>query len=308
MICLIKIKEMINMNRRAILVTTAALSVSAPAIIGRVSAQNINITGAGATFPAPLYHSWARRAQSEIGVTVNYQSIGSGGGINQIRARTVNFGATDAPLADPGDLYQFPTVEGRVVPIYNIPGIDNLNLTMPLIVKIYQGQITFWNDPQIVLINPGINIPRMRIVPIYRADGSGTTFIWTSAMRDSNSGWTDAGTSVSWPTGQGARGNEGVSGMVRVVRGAIGYVEYIYSRVNNITFANSPFTNNLSSHPVGKTYILIPRQPNDRIAHGGAVRFFEWCLTHGLETARSLHYHTFNESEYTKIITDLKSL
>lgn len=287
------------MDRRAFLLAAPAILLSSKA-----ESQVVSVTGAGATFPAPLYYAWAGRAAriAELRLRVNYQSIGSGGGINQIRARTVDFGATDAPLADPGDMFQFPTVEGRVVPIYNLPGITNLKLTMSLIVQMYQGRITFWNDPQIVAFNPHITIPRIAIVPIYRADGSGTTFIWTGGMRDSNSGWTDVATSISWPAGTGARGNEGVSNTVQRVRGAIGYVEYTYSRVNNI-----PTIEGFDA-PKGKTYILLPREPKNRANHEAAVRFFEWCLTQGLDVARTMHYHTLPEETYSGIIRDLKSL
>ena len=286
------------MNRRDLLLCIPAGMM----FVMTAKAQGVAVTGAGATFPAPLYYKWAELAEKEIGVKINYQSIGSGAGINQIKARTVDFGATDSPLEEPGDLYQFPIVEGRVVPIFNVPGVDTLNLTMPIIVKIYQGQITSWNDPAITAINPGKNIPRIPIVPIYRADGSGTTFIWTKGMRESNSGWTDVGTSVRWPTGQGARGNEGVAATVQRVRGAIGYVEFIYAKNNNIPFGVG------FDHPVGKTYILLPKEPKNRATHDAAVKFFEWCMTKGLNTAREMHYYTLPHEDYDKIIRDLKSL
>jgi phosphate transport system substrate-binding protein len=264
-------------------------------------AQQISVTGAGATFPAPLYFKWADEARRAIGVQVNYQSIGSGAGINQIKARTVHFGATDAPLEDLGNLYQFPTVEGQVVPVFNLPGITDLTLTMPVVVKIYQGQITMWNDKQIADLNPKLNLPRMPIVPIYRADGSGTTFIWTRGMRDSNAGWTDVGTSVRWPTGQGARGNEGVAATVQRVRGSLGYVEYIYSKNNNIPMASMDY-------PSGKTFILLPKEPRDRTAHNAAVRFFEWCLTDGRSIAESMHYRNISTDDAKLIISQLKSI
>ena len=285
------------MNRRSFLLSAPALLLTTKAF-----GQTITVTGAGATFPAPLYYAWANQAEKDIGIKINYQSIGSGAGINQIRARTVVFGATDMPLEDPGDLYQFPTVSGRVVPVYNLPGISNLKLNMPTIVKIYLGQIQMWNDPQIQQLNPGITLPRTAIVPIYRADGSGTTFIWTRGMRDSNSGWNDVGTSVRWPTGQGARGNEGVAATVQRTRGAIGYVEYIYSVNNNIPFVGG------FDPPAGRTFILLPKEPKDRAAHNGAVRFFEWCLTKGLDIAKSMHYYPIPNEEYTKIIAELKAL
>lgn len=286
------------MNRRDLLLGIPAGMM----FVMTAKAQSVSVTGAGATFPAPLYFRWAAEAAKDIGVQVNYQSIGSGAGINQIRARTVTFGATDSPLEDPGDLFQFPTVEGKVVPIYNLPGIRDLKLSMPTIVKIYQGKITMWNDPEIAALNPGVNLPRTAIVPIYRADGSGTTFIWTKGMRASDSSWQDVGTSVKWLTGQGARGNEGVAATVQRVRGAIGYVEFIYSKTNNIPIAGG------FEPPAGRTFILLPKQPRDRASHDAAVKFFEWCLTKGLDIAKEMHYYTFEASEYAEIVKNLKSL
>lgn len=285
------------MNRRNFLATTASF-LSFPAF-----AQQVTVTGAGATFPAPLYYAWASEYQKISGTQINYQSIGSGAGINQIRARTVTFGATDSPLESPGDLYQFPTVSGRVVPIYNIPGVTDLKLTMPVIVRIYQGQITMWNDPAITALNPGKSMPRLAIVPIYRADGSGTTFIWTKGMKDAGDGlWNDVGTSVRWPAGQGARGNEGVAATVQRTRGAIGYVEYIYSKNNNIPFAGG------MEPPAGRTFILLPKEPRDRQSHNNAVKFFEWCLTQGRPIAESMHYYNITQEEAAKIIQELKAI
>ena len=284
------------MHRRTFLASSIAL-FSTP-----VLAQQV-VTGAGATFPAPLYYAWASEYQKSSGIQINYQSIGSGAGINQIRARTVTFGATDSPLESPGDLYQFPTVSGRVVPVYNLPGVTDLKLTMPIVVKMFLGQITMWNDPAIVALNPGKSMPRLAIVPIYRADGSGTTFIWTKGMKESGDGlWNDVGTSVRWPAGQGARGNEGVAATVQRTRGAIGYVEYIYSKNNNIPFAGG------FDPPAGRTFILLPREPRDRQAHNAAVKFFEWCLTQGRPIAESMHYYNIPVEEATKIIEELKAL
>lgn len=284
------------MQRRNFITASAAL-FSLPAFAQQT------VTGAGATFPAPLYYAWASEFQKTSGIHINYQSIGSGAGINQIRARTVTFGATDSPLESPGDLYQFPTVSGRVVPVYNIPGVVDLKLTMPVVARIFLGQITMWNDPAIVALNPGKTIPRMAIVPIYRADGSGTTFIWTKGMREGSEGlWRDVGTSVRWPTGQGARGNEGVAATVQRVRGSIGYVEYIYSRNNNIPFAGG------FDPPAGRTFILLPREPRDRQAHNAAVKFFEWCLTQGRPIAESMHYYNIPVEEASSIIRELKAI
>lgn len=264
-------------------------------------AQQVQVTGAGATFPAPLYHRWAADAESAIGTRVNYQSIGSGGGINQVRARTVTFGATDAPLSDPGDLFQFPTVEGEVVAAFNLPGIASLNLTMELVNSIYAGRITRWNDLAIQALNPTVRLPNVPLSPVYRADGSGTTFIWTTAMRAAGN-WDSVGTSIAWPTGQGARGNEGVTNIVRRSPGSIGYIEKTYAVVNRVPYAT------LDVQVRGKTYILLPREPRDRAAHSKAVEFFDYCLTRGLETARRMHYEPLSDAEYGAILQELKSI
>ena len=292
-----------QMNRRNFLLAGIPAGMMCVLTSMNTQAQTISVTGAGATFPAPLYYAWASEFQKATGIQINYQSIGSGAGINQIRARTVVFGATDSPLDNPGDMYQFPTVSGRVVSVYNLPGITDLKLSMPIIVKIYQGQITMWNDPAIIELNPGKNMPRLAIIPIYRADGSGTTFIWTKGMREGSNGlWTDVGTSVKWPTGQGARGNEGIATTVQRTRGAIGYVEYIYSKTNNIPFATG------FEPPAGRTYILLPKEPRDRQAHDIAVKFFEWALTHGRNIAESMHYYNISTEEAAKIIQELKAI
>lgn len=270
-------------------------------LLGNSSQAAAQVVGAGATFPAPLYFKWADEAKKSIGLEVNYQSVGSGAGINQIRNRTVTFGATDAPLEDQTGFLQFPTVEGSVVPVYNIPGVDNLKLTMQIVISIYRGDITMWNDSSIVALNPGIQIPRIPIIPVYRADGSGTTYIWTSAMKAAGN-WDQVGTSIRWPVGNGARGNDGIASTVQRVRGAIGYVEYIYAKNNNILHAQ------LDVEIRGKTYILLPKNPTDRSAHDSAVKFFEWSFTKGLDIARSMHYHTFSDDAYRQTIIEMKGI
>src|ERR1700712_2108677 len=177
------------------------------------------ITGAGATFPAPVYSKWGEAAKAATGIQLNYQAIGSGGGQNQILNRTVDFGASDAPM-DPaklasGNLLQVPTVMGAVVVIVNVPGIEMNALKLPgdVVAAIYAGKITKWNDPQIVAANPGLALPSLAIAPVYRADGSGTTFVWTSYLAAVSPAWkSDVGvsTSVQWPAGAGAKGNDGV--------------------------------------------------------------------------------------------------
>ena len=283
----------------------AALAATAMLISGASYAQTAEVvTGAGATFPAPLYFRWADEFRKATGLQVNYQSIGSGAGINQIRNRTVDFGATDSPLQDPGDLLQIGTVEGMVVAAYNIPGIATLNLSMEIATKIYRGEITSWDHASIVALTPGLRLPRLAIVPIYRADGSGTTSIWTRGMRDMAPAglWSDVGTSVRWPAGQGARGNEGVAATVQRVRGAIGYVEHIYAKANNLSVARM-------DSPRGRTYLLIPRNPTDRAKHATVVRFVEWCFSPaGQDIARDMGYELLPAAELSSFLAALKAL
>jgi len=190
------------------------------------AAQAQEITGAGATFPAPVYSAWGEAAKAGVGVALNYQAIGSGAGQNQILNRTVDFGASDAPMATEklksGNLLQFPTVIGAVVPIVNIPGIKpgQLKLTGELLSAIYQGTITKWNDPKLVEMNRDLKLPSTAIAPVYRADGSGTTFVFTSYLSSADPDWKSkvgASTSVKWPAGNGAKGNDGVAATVRQV-------------------------------------------------------------------------------------------
>jgi phosphate transport system substrate-binding protein len=205
------------------------------------------MTGAGATFPAPIYAKWADAYNKTTGARLNYQSIGSGAGIQQIRAKTVDFGASDMPLADDvlakDGLMQFPTVIGGVVPVVNIKGIapGQIKLTGPVLADIYLGKITKWNDPAIVKLNAGVTLPATDITVAHRADGSGTTYIWVDFLSKVSPEWkTKVGvaTSVNWPTGVGGRGNEGVSGLVKQTPGAIGYVELIYALQNKIAYGS----------------------------------------------------------------------
>ncbi len=229
------------MNFRSIL-AAAALSVAAFA----APAQAQEVTGAGASFPAPVYAKWAEAYKAQGGATINYQSIGSGGGIRQIRARTVAFGATDAPLSgadlEKDGLVQFPTVLGGVVPVINVQGVQTrqLRLTGEVLADMFRGEIKTWNDKRIAELNPGVSLPAANITPVYRSDGSGTTSIFTTYLSEVSSGWKEklgAGTTVNWPVGQGGKGNEGVSATVKQVNNSIGYVEYAYAKSNNIPYA-----------------------------------------------------------------------
>ena len=315
------------MNRRSLLLATPALVLA-----GRALAQGAAITGAGASFPNPVYQRWGEGARA-VGVQLNYQSVGSGAGVNQIRNRTVDFGATDAPLTPAqlteGNLLQFPTVMGSVVPIINVPGVaDNqLKLTGELLAEMYAGTITRWNDPKIVEMNRGVTLPALAIAPVYRADASGTTFVFTSYLSAVAPTWRSgpgAATSVRWPTGTGARGNEGIAGTVRNTRGALGYVENAYATQNRLTSTQlrnkagqfvSPtmeaFTaaaasadwsapgfaaslidqNGATSWPiVSPTFILVPTNPTDAARATNVFKFFDWAFTNGGPAATQLEY------------------
>ncbi len=293
-----------------------------------------NISGAGATFPAPIYQRWASDAQPQLGFQINYQSIGSGAGVNQISNRTVDFGATDAPLdaarLAASNLIQIPTVTGSIVLAYNLPGVDpgSLRLTPELLADIYLGKITHWNDARLVAVNPGVPLRRMSISPLYRADGSGTTWIYTKYLSEVSDTWRDqvgSGTSVRWPTGQGARGNEGVSSMVSRSPGSIGYVESSFAVINRLPVAqlqnragnfvqptaanviaaalNAEFTPangfvpNLLNQAgdqtwpiVGATYLLIPTNAANPDRSRRVVEFVNWAFEHGDASAARLHY------------------
>jgi phosphate transport system substrate-binding protein len=218
-----------------------AANTQAPA-----AASGPKISGAGATFPAPLYARWAEAYKAESGVALNYQAIGSGGGIKQIEASTVDFGASDKPLKpddlDKAGLYQFPTVVGGVVPVMNLPGVQpgQVKLTGALLADIYLGAVKSWSDPKIAALNSGVKLPNLPITVVHRSDGSGTSFLYTSYLAAKSPAWTQkvgASDSVQWPTGIGGKGNDGVAAFVKQTPGAIGYVEYAYATQNKMTFA-----------------------------------------------------------------------
>ena len=227
-----------SMMRAAVVAGTLA-AVAAPAFA-------VDISGAGATFPYPIYAKWADAYKKETNNGLNYQSIGSGGGIKQIKAKTVTFGASDMPLnpteLKEAGLIQFPTVVGGNVPVVNLDGIKpgDLTFTGPLLADIYLGKITKWNDPAIAKLNPGMTLPDSAILVVRRSDGSGTTFIWTDYLSKVSPEWktkVGAATAVEWPVGIGAKGNEGVANNVANTKGAIGYVEYAYVKQNKMTYA-----------------------------------------------------------------------
>jgi len=227
------VKPMTSLLAAAIAVATTPLAALA-----------LDISGAGATFPYPIYAKWADTYKKETNVGLNYQSIGSGGGIKQIQAKTVTFGASDMPLKaeelTKGGLIQFPTVIGGDVPVANLDGIKpgDLKLDGPTLAKIFLGEIKTWNDPAIAKLNPSAKLPSQAIVVVHRSDGSGTTFIWTDYLSKVSADWKSkvgASTAVEWPVGIGAKGNEGVANNVSNTKGSIGYVEYAYAKQNKMT-------------------------------------------------------------------------
>lgn len=216
------------------------------ALVCTGSALAADITGAGATFPFPIYAKWAEAYKAKTGVGMNYQSIGSGGGIKQINAKTVDFGASDMPLTpevlEKGGLMQFPAVMGGVVPVVNLNGIEpgQLKLDGAVLAEIYLGKISKWNDPAIVALNAGAKLPDEAITVVHRSDGSGTTFIFTNYLSKVNADWKSAvgeGTAVSWKVGTGGKGNEGVASYVQRIKNSIGYVEYAYALQNKMTYS-----------------------------------------------------------------------
>ncbi len=314
-------------NRLVLIAAAAALSYA-------TVAAATDISGAGATFPYPIYAKWADAYKKLTGVGLNYQSIGSGGGIKQIKAKTVTFGASDMPLK-PDDLkaaglLQFPMIIGGVVPVVNVKGIQagQLHLDGATLASIYLGDITQWDDPQIKRLNPKIALPSTAIAPVYRSDGSGTNFLFSDYLSKTSPKFMSsigANTSVQWPTGIGAKGNEGVANMTTQTDGAIGYVEYAYAKQNKMAYAlltnkagtavapstesfqaaaaNADWVHSDSyylvltdqagakSWPItGTSFILVYKQPDDPAAVNEALKFFAWAYKDGASMAAELDY------------------
>jgi phosphate transport system substrate-binding protein len=231
-------------------ITRTLLAVAgATTLVAGVAAQKVQIQGAGATFPNPIYQKWsAEYTKLHSNVEINYQSIGSGGGIRQITVQTVFFGASDGPMtneqlvAAPGKIMHFPTVLGADVPVYHLPGVSaELKFTGPLLADIFLGKVTKWNDAAITKLNPGVNLPASDITVVHRADASGTTYIWVDYLAKVSPEWkmkAGVATQVNWPTGVGGRGNEGVAGLVTQTPGSIGYVELVYALQNKIAYGS----------------------------------------------------------------------
>jgi len=308
-------------------------------------AAALDISGAGATFPYPIYAKWADAYKKETGVGLNYQSIGSGGGIKQIEARTVTFGASDAPLKgadlDKNGLVQFPMVMGAIVPVVNIEGVKagGLVLDGPTLAAVFLGTVKSWDDPAIKKLNPNLKLPAQPIAVVHRSDGSGTTFNFTYYLAQVSPDWKSqigSNTSVEWPVGIGAKGNEGVSNNVTQTQGSIGYVELAYALQNKmvhalminkegttvaangwsvqaaaanadwnsvpgygVILANQP---GRGSWPMtAATFILIPKQPSDPAAAAAALDFFAWAYAKGDAMADELDYVPMPKTVAAKI-------
>jgi phosphate transport system substrate-binding protein len=308
--------------------------LAAGVAVTMTSAMAADITGAGSTFAYPILAKWAESYKAQTGVGLNYQSIGSGGGIKQIKAKTVDFGASDMPLSvedlNSAGLMQFPIIMGGVVAVVNLDGVKpgQIKLTGDLLAKIYLGKITKWNDPELVALNPGVKLPADDITVVHRADGSGTTFIWTSYLSKVNKEFetkVGTGTAVKWPAGVGGKGNEGVAASVQRIKGTIGYVEYAYAKKNNMTFVvmknhdgqvvspddttfkaaaagadwqKAPgFGVVLTDQPgktswpiTGATFILMHKTQDDAAKAKQVLDFFKWSYTKGAPMTTDLDY------------------
>jgi phosphate transport system substrate-binding protein len=313
---------------------TAFAAAGMLAVAAFAPANAADISGAGATFPYPIYAKWADAYKKETGNGLNYQSIGSGGGIKQIKAKTVTFGASDAPLPgkelDSIGLAQFPMVMGGIVPVVNLEGIKPGELVIdgPTLAKMYLGTIKKWNDAALKKLNPNVKLPDQAIALVHRSDGSGTTFNFTTYLADVSADWKSkvgVNTSVQWPAGIGAKGNEGVANNVGNTKGSLGYVEYAYALQNKLTYtkmvnkagktvsptseafqaaaANADWNSQpgfgviLANQPgdqswpmTAATWILVYKKPSDPKATAEALKFFDWAYKNGAKMAESLDY------------------
>ncbi|MBT3233944.1 MAG: phosphate ABC transporter substrate-binding protein PstS [Calditrichaeota bacterium] len=320
------------MSKTLTTLLTALLLLSVIIPTGLQAADIIH--GAGATFPYPLYSQWAYKYNQITGLKMNYQSIGSGGGIRQIKAGTVDFGASDAPMKheelEEFGLMQFPMVIGGVVPVVNIKGIaeGQLHLDSETLANIFLGKIDKWNDPAIAALNPGLDLPSRSITVVHRADGSGTTWIYTKYLAAVSEDWNSsvgAGKAVSWPVGVGGKGNEGVASYVQRIKGSIGYVEYAYALQNKLSYIllknrdgqytaptmdsfmaaaegadweNAPgFYIVLVDQPgtktwpiTGASFILVYKEQVEVASIKSTLDFFDWCYKHGKDIAANLDY------------------
>jgi len=325
---------------RRIALLGLALALALPAV------GQTTLNGAGATFPYPMYSKWfGEYHKAHPDIEINYQSIGSGGGIRQVLAQTVDFGASDGPMSDEQlkeakvPILHIPTVLGADVPAYNVPGVSQeLKFSPEVLANIFLGKITTWNDPAIAKINPGVNLPGQPIVVVHRSDGSGTTYIWTDYLSKISAEWRGGpgkGTSVKWPTGLGAKGNEGVAGMIRQMEGAFGYVELIYAIQNNIPYGSvrnaagnfvkaslagvtsaagsvkdmpADFRVSITNapgqdaYPISSfTWLLIPVQSKDPAKGKILVDFLNWMLDSGEKMTEQLAYAPLPDNVSAKV-------
>jgi phosphate transport system substrate-binding protein len=320
----------------SVIVKSLVAGVLAAGVVGAAVAQQV--VGAGATFPAPLYAKWADAYNKATGVRVNYQSVGSGAGLRQIRGKTVDFGASDMPLTDDelgkDGLVQFPTVIGGVVPVVNIAGVQpgQLRLNGQVLGDIYLGKISKWNDPAIAALNASVKLPDAQIAVVRRADGSGTTFIFTNYLSKVNAEWkakVGDGTAVNWPTGAGGKGNEGVSAFVQRLPNSIGYVEYAYAKQNKLAHAlmqnsagnyiapddssfqaaaagadwKKSFYQILTNQPgkdawplTGATFIMMHAKQDKPEQGKAALKFFDWAYRNGDKMSEELDYVALPDS------------
>jgi phosphate transport system substrate-binding protein len=321
-------------------------------MVAASAAQAQNLTGAGATFPYPIYSKWfTEYSAAHPGVQVNYQSIGSGGGISQVTKGTVDFGASDMPMTDDMlnsskvKLVHIPTVLGAVVPVFHVPGVNDIRFSGQTLADIYLGKVANWNDPAIAKDNPGVHLPDQKIIVVHRSDGSGTSFIFTDYLSKVNKDWASGpgkGSSPSWPTGVGGKGNEGVAGLVRQLPGAIGYVELIYALQNHMTYGamqnaagnwvkgsiegvtesaasvkNMPTDYRVSitnapgaqAYPISSfTYLLIPLHPTDGSKEKVLKDMLNWIITSGEGEVSALSYAPLPKSVSDRVLKTVYSL
>jgi len=321
-------------------------------VLALSTAQAQKLTGAGATFPYPIYSKWfSEYSAAHPGVQINYQSIGSGGGIRQVTAGLVDFGATDGPATDEQlaasktKLIHIPTVLGADVPVFNIPGVNDLKFSPDVLADIFLGKIAAWNDPRLVKDNPGVKLPDQKIIVVHRSDGSGTSYIWTDYLSKVSKEWANGpgkGTSVSWPVGVGGKGNEGVAGLVRQLPGAMGYVELIYALQNKISYGdvknsagnyvkasiagvteaaasvkqipadyrvsitNAPGAN---AYPISSfTWLLVPLNSPDA-AKGKVIKdLLNWIVTSGQSEVEALSYAPLPKNVADQVLKTVYSL
>jgi len=337
--------------KRKLLITFLALGLGAFA--GRSVVASTLINGAGATFPYPIYSQWFDEYAKVSSAKFNYQSIGSGGGIKALKDKTVDFGASDAPLSDeeasqmPGPVLHFPAVMGAVVLAYNLDSIkEPLHLSGPVVADIFLGKIVSWSDPAIAALNPGVKLPDDPIVTAHRSDGSGTSYIFTDYLTKVSPEWASKagkGKSVKWPVGVGAKGNEGVTGVIQQTPGAIGYVELIYALSNKIPFAtiknrdgnwvvpslqgvtaaaagaaaNMPSDFRVSiteapgadSYPISSfTWLLVYKQQSDRSTGEALINFIKWALTDGQKFTAGLNYASIPPAVVEKEMAQLNQI